>query len=330
MQVQVHPMWESYPKIKADLLSVLQMVESHVRIHDKNIESTIRDLIYSGGKLLRPAYTLLCSQIGSASSQEKERSIAVAAALETLHMATLVHDDVIDEADTRHSNPTIHTQKGNQFAIYSGDYLFCVCFTILSKHASSLAHLEFNARSMEKILTGELDQLNSRYRTVASVKDYLSRISGKTAQLFAVSCYSGAITSDASRRQAVTAWNMGHYIGMAFQIMDDVLDFKGDSQTLGKPSMADIRQGIYTLPLLYAMKAKPNVLHPLLAKKEALTENDLMQIMEIVEETRGVEKAQQVAEKYTNKALKALAKLPDGEYKRTLYEITTNLLHRTV
>lgn len=256
-----------YPRLQSDLQSVLQVIESHLQIHDKRIEATIKELVYSGGKLLRPAYTLLCAQIGDISNQDKERSIAVAAALETLHMATLIHDDVIDEADFRHGNPTIHTQQGNQFAIYSGDYLFCVCFTILSKYARTLAHLEFNARSMEKILTGELDQLHARYQIGTSIKDYLARISGKTAQLFAVSCYSGAITSQATRRQTMLAWSMGHYIGMAFQIIDDVLDFKGDFNTVRKPTLADIRQGIYTLPLIYALRERPEKLSPYLNKK---------------------------------------------------------------
>lgn len=330
MAVPVHPMWGPYPRLQADLQSVLQVIESHLQIHDKRIEATIKELVYSGGKLLRPAYTLLCAQIGEVSNQDKERSIAVAAALETLHMATLIHDDVIDEADFRHGNPTIHTQQGNQFAIYSGDYLFCVCFTILSKYARTLAHLEFNARSMEKILTGELDQLHARYQMGTSIKDYLARISGKTAQLFAVSCYSGAITSKATRRQTMLAWNMGHYIGMAFQIIDDVLDFKGDFNTMRKPTLADIRQGIYTLPLLYALREQPEKLSPYLNKKADLSDDELMEVLAIVEQTKGIEKSKRLAQKYIDKALKSLSKLPDGDYKETLYELTVMLSDRKV
>ncbi len=328
MAIPVHPMWGPYPRLQSDLQSVLQVIESHLQIHDKRIEATIKELVYSGGKLLRPAYTLLCAQIGDASNHDKERSIAVAAALETLHMATLIHDDVIDEADFRHGAPTIHTQQGNQFAIYSGDYLFCVCFTILSKYARTLAHLEFNARSMEKILTGELDQLHARYQIGTSIKDYLARISGKTAQLFAVSCYSGAITSQATRRQTMLAWSMGHYIGMAFQIIDDVLDFKGDFNTVRKPTLADIRQGIYTLPLIYALREQPEKLSPYLNKKADLTDDELMEVLAIVEQTKGIEKSKRLARKYIDKALKSLSKLPDGDYKETLYELTTMLLDR--
>ncbi|WP_400245089.1 polyprenyl synthetase family protein [Niallia sp. JL1B1071] len=326
--MRVHQMWDTYPELKNDLSKVLQLIESNIRVRDKVVEKTIKDLIYSGGKLLRPAYSLLCSQIGP--SKDKNRAIAVSAALETLHMATLIHDDVIDESPTRHNIPTIHAHNGNKFAIYAGDYLFCVCFTILSKHATSLSHLEFNARSMEKILSGELDQLNARYQSKVTVKNYLTRISGKTAQLFAVSCYSGAIESEASRPLAMNAWNMGHYIGMAFQIMDDILDYKGDSLTLGKPVMADIKQGHYNLPLIYAIQANPKELIPILDKKDALTNEDMQQISELISKYKGVEKAELLAKKYTEKAIKQLNKLPEGDYKNHLYAITNSLLKRKV
>ena len=326
--MRVHPMWNSFPALQADLANVLELIDTHIRVRDKTIEKTIKDLIHSGGKLLRPAYSLLCAEIGP--EHDKEKATAVAAALETLHMATLIHDDVIDGATTRHGTPTIHTTHGNQFAIYSGDYLFSVCFTLLSRHATSLAHLEFNSRSMEKILSGELDQLHSRFKPPESVKSYLARISGKTAQLFAVSCYSGAIESNASRRQTMNAWNMGHYIGMAFQIMDDILDYKGQEKTVGKPVMADVQQGIYTLPLIYAMQSNRKTLKPILTKQEPLTEQDMQTILVTIEEEKGLEKAQQLAERYTNKALNELKKLPDGTYKDTLYQITTSLLNRNL
>ncbi|MCT2534302.1 polyprenyl synthetase family protein [Aquibacillus koreensis] len=326
--MRVHQMWNAYPALKTDLSQVLELIEKHIRVRDKTVETTIRNLVHSGGKLLRPAYSLLCSEIGP--NNNKEKSIAVAAALETLHMATLVHDDVIDEAETRHGNKTIHTNNGNKFAIYAGDYLFCVCFTILSRHANSLAHLEFNARGMEKILSGELDQLNSRYQSTVSVKNYLSRVSGKTAQLFAVSCYSGAITSDASRRQAMLAWNMGHYMGMAFQIIDDILDYQGTSDTLGKPVMADIRQGIYNLPIIYAMQENQEAFKPLLSKGDTLTDEDLEKLMDLINRYQGVEKARHLAKRYTHKAIAQIKKMPKGDYREKLLEITTTLLNRNV
>ncbi len=324
--MRVHPMWDNHPEMKKDLENVLKLINKNIRVRDQQVNAIIKDMIFSGGKLLRPAYSILCSNIGP--EKDKDRAVAVAAALETLHMATLVHDDVIDGASTRHGHTTLHTTHGSQFAIYAGDYLFSVCFTILSRHATSLAHLEFNSRSMEKVLSGELDQLNARFQPPDSVKSYLARISGKTAQLFAVSCYAGAIESKATNRQARIAWNMGHYIGMAFQIMDDILDYQGNEQTVGKPVMADVQQGIYTLPLIYAMQEKPAMLTPLLSKRENLNETELSTILATIQQVDGIKKAQQLAERYTNKALKELSKLPNGNYKDYLYMITKSLLTR--
>ncbi|WP_062353692.1 polyprenyl synthetase family protein [Bacillus kwashiorkori] len=324
--MHVHPMWNTYPDLQQDLLEVVRLIDKSIHIRNKRIEKIISEQIHSGGKLLRPAYALLSSKIGKETN--KERAIAVAAALECLHMATLVHDDVIDEAETRHNIPAIHTEYGNKFAIYAGDYLFCLCFQILAKHASSVSNLEFNTRGMEKILTGELDQLHSRYERPESVKNYLSRISGKTAQLFAISCYAGAVESNANRKLTMIAWNMGHYIGMAFQIMDDVLDYKGDSQKVGKPVLSDFRQGIYTLPLIYALRENPVVFEPLLEKRDDLTEEDIDNLLNLINKYDGVKKAEKLAERYTKKAIKEIGKLPEGQYKETLLALTNFLLER--
>lgn len=325
--MRTHPMWNDYPRIKEDLSQVISLIEKHIRIRDQHVRTKIKRVIHGGGKLLRPAYSLLCSEIGA--ENNKDKAIAVAAALETLHMATLIHDDVIDDAETRRGQATLQTMQGNKYAIYAGDYLFSVCFTLLSKYADSLSLLQYNSRSMERVLIGELDQLNSRFQPPHSVKSYLSRISGKTAQLFAVSCYTGAVESSATKRQARNAWNMGHYIGMAFQIIDDILDYQGAKDTVGKPVMADIQQGIYTLPLIYAMQGKNKELEMLLTHDRPFSDHELKQISHYIEQNNGIEKAMKLAERYTEKALNELNKLPNGDYKDTLNQLTVQLLKRT-
>lgn len=324
--MEIHPMWRDYPSLQEDLPKVKQLIDNHIRIKDKDIRATLKKAVNSGGKLLRPAFSLLCHEMGPV--QDKDKALAIAAALETLHMATLIHDDVIDDAMTRRGQATLQTLQGNKFAIYAGDYLLSVCFTILSKHSNSLAHLEYNARSMEKLLTGELDQLHSRFQTPNSVKNYLSRISGKTAQLFALSCYVGAVESKATKRQARNAWNMGHYIGMAFQIIDDILDYQGDYQVVGKPVMSDVQQGIYTLPLIYAVLGDAKAALPILEKKRPFSSEDLEQLYQIIEKQDGINKALKIAERYTHKAINELNKLPNGHYKEQLYQIIANILKR--
>jgi heptaprenyl diphosphate synthase len=252
----------------------------------------------------------------------------VAAALECLHMATLVHDDVIDRADTRHGQTTVHVDYGNKLAIYTGDYLLALAFSILSKYADSVPEVNVRGFKADKILAGELAQLHGQYRISVSVKTYLSQISGKTAQLFAISCYSGALASRADQKTAAHAWRMGHHIGMAFQIIDDLLDYQSDSQTLGKPAMSDIRRGIYTLPLIYAIKSDPDFLHPYLKKQANLTDDDLHAVLTSIKKHDGITKSLQVAQSFTQKALNELRLLPDGTYKTTLEQLTKSLLNR--
>lgn len=326
--MSVHPMWDAYPELKEDLIRVLQAIESHIRIHDQAIEQRIRQYIHASGKMLRPAYTLICSEIGP--ERDKDRAIAAAAAVQCLHMATLVHDDVIDQSDTRHGQATFNAEYGNKVAIYTGDYLFSLAFSILEPYASesSVPRLSFKQIEADRILAGELEQLHAQYQTPSSVKHYLSQISGKTAQLFAVSCYAGAGVGKSIQSDASHAWNMGHDIGMAFQIIDDILDYQGSQDMMGKPVMNDFRNGIYTLPVLIAIKAEPEFFHPLLAKKGNLTVADLAAVQEAITRNHGIEKAMDLARRYTRKALKEMDALPDGAYKKVLNRLTRSLLER--
>lgn len=324
--MRIHPIWNQYPYMQRDLQDVLRVMEKNIKIRDKQVEKNIKELIHAGGKMLRPAYTLLCAHIGP--HYECEEATAVAAALEVLHMATLIHDDIIDDAETRRNQPTIQSKYGKKYAVYTGDYLFCVCFKILAKHSKSLTSIEFDTKHMEKILVGELDQMNMRYNIDISIRQYLKQISGKTAQLFALSCYSGASISEASPSLIRTAWNIGHNMGMAFQIIDDILDYTRNAEQIGKPVLNDIKQGVYSLPLIYAIRENKKAFQPILEKREHMTDADLEMILTLIHQYRGVEKAQALAEKYTNKAMKLIKTLPDGQYKHDMLEITSTILNR--
>src|SRR5690625_97949 len=172
--MKIHPIWNDYPEINNRLLKVDQVIQSHIRIKDKKVRAIINDVVDSGGKLLRPAYALLCSQIGP--EQDEDKALAIAAALETLHIATLIHDDVIDQADRRRGKATLNNLFDNKFAIYAGDYLFSVCFSILSGYASSLLLIAYHSRSMEMFLRGECDPLHSRLHHPKREQTYVSII----------------------------------------------------------------------------------------------------------------------------------------------------------
>lgn len=315
--------WNEYPVIKDDLNSIVDIMKKNTKCKDKVMQKSIHELIDSGGKLLRPAFVLMSSRFGN---YNEEKSHALAAVVEMIHMATLVHDDIIDDSKLRRGQETIQSKYGKDYAVYIGDFLFCVCFKILASN-SSLTSIKIDSKSMSRICLGEVEQLNSRFVQNISLKRYLNRISAKTAELFSLSLYSGAAESECSEKLCRVFWNIGHNIGMAFQIIDDILDYTGDDFSIGKSATNDIKQGIYTLPVIYALEENRNVLSPILSKSEYKNE-DVHNIIKLVNQCGGVEKSKRLAQRYTDKAFGLIDKLPENDYKDILKQITQKLLHR--
>ncbi|WP_071130424.1 polyprenyl synthetase family protein [Enterococcus timonensis] len=326
--MKIHPMWQEFPTIQKDLNQTLTLMEKSIQINNKPVKQAIVDMIHSGGKLLRPAYQLLFAQFGP--NQEAKKAVALAASIELLHTATLIHDDIIDMSELRRRLPTIQATFGNDVAVYAGDYLFICCFKLLAGYASSLKSIQLNSVSMEKVLIGELGQMNFRYDYSGGVAAYLDNITGKTAELFALSCFVGAYESGCSQKMANNARKIGLNIGIAFQIIDDILDYSQTSKKIGKPVLEDVKQGVYSLPLLLALENKKEELAPLLAKKENLSDAEAEEIFALVHAADGVKKAQALAEQYTKDALVAIEKLPDNSMntKETLKKLTTKILWR--
>lgn len=326
--MKIHPMWDAYPTLKAELTQTLALMQDTIQLNNSDVQTAIIDMIQAGGKLLRPAYQLLFSEFGP--EREEKKSIAVAASIELLHTATLIHDDIVDTADVRRGLPTIRTHFGNDVAVYAGDYLFICCFKLLTKYTGSLKSIELNSQSMEKILTGELGQMNYRYDYSGGTDAYLANISGKTAELFGLSCFIGAYESGTTKLFANNARKIGLNIGIAFQIIDDILDYSQTSTTIGKPVLEDVRQGVYSLPLLLALDTNKAELEPLLAKKADLTDSEAERIYDIVATSGGVARAHALAESYTQIALAAIKKLPDNSQhtRAILLELTQKILDR--
>ncbi|ALV22302.1 MAG: polyprenyl synthetase family protein [Carnobacterium sp.] len=324
--MQIHPLWTTYPELAAELEKTTQLMGEQVRLRNKEIESVLLDRIHAGGKMVRPAYTLLFSKFGK--EQNSERTRSVAAAIELLHMATLIHDDIIDDSPKRRGKPSIQAQYGKDVAVYAGDYLFTVCFRLLSTYATTDNQIEINTRGMERILLGELDQMHLRYKQTMTIRNYLTQISGKTAQLFSLACYSGALEGGQSERFARNGYYIGSHIGMAFQIMDDILDYSQSTENFGKPVLEDVKQGVYTSPLIYALRKNDPRLKQLIAKQEQMTKEDALEVQQLVIKLGGLAEAQKLAEKYTQKALKRIQQLPDQVEKEIIREVTLSLLNR--
>ncbi|MGL4914446.1 MAG: polyprenyl synthetase family protein [Romboutsia sp.] len=316
--------WSDYPIIEKEVEEVKKIIAKNAKCKDKIIENSILELLNSGGKMLRPAFTVIASKFGN---YNEERTRALSSVMEMFHMATLVHDDIIDEAKFRRGKETVQSKYGKNYAVYIGDYLFCLCFKILATTSSIERGIEVDTQVMSRICMGEIDQLNSRFNKNVSVKDYLKRTSGKTAELFSLSFYIGAAESSCDKKICRTFWNIGHNIGMAFQIMDDILDYTSTDEELGKQSGKDIKEGIYTLPLILSMKKNSKAFEDVLNKDE-YTDEEVANIISIVKDNDGIKEAIKIAEKYTQKAFRDINKLPDNEYKTILEDIVEKLLVR--
>ena len=299
----VHPMWMEYPELHEELKQVKALMHDAITVENKQIREAIWAVLESGGKMVRPAYLILFSMWNE--NRNKEEVHAVAAALELLHVATLLHDDVIDEADTRRGQETISARFGNRVAIYAGDYLLTVCYQLLSKYSQDLAGIQIPTYGMMRVIEGELSQMEESYKTDVTVQDYLKRID-----------------------ELEHARHIGNSIGMAFQLLDDILDYEVTSDQFGKPVLEDVVQGVYTMPLIASLPKCEKELLPLLEKKNQLTATDRLAIQKLVVNAGGVETAKDFAEKYTMKAIHQIEKLPEADVKPMLLKITNQLLQR--
>ncbi|WP_119325368.1 polyprenyl synthetase family protein [Companilactobacillus musae] len=316
--------WKSYPQLGEKLDLTTDYIHQMVKIKNLDISSMIIDLT-SGGKMLRPAFFLLFSDF-SENKQETEKLIPLAASLEILHVATLIHDDVIDDSPMRRSQPTIHTKYGRRNAIYAGDYLFTIYFELISKHLKNNTDILRNALSMKRILIGELDQMRINYNVHATTDMYLKEISGKTAELFSLSANMGAIVSGGDEILVNRCKEIGHDIGMAFQIIDDILDFSNSAQT-GKPVHEDLKNGVYSLPYILGLEDGNQELITVLSKDE-LTSDDSSKATNIVIDDGYLNQAKDIARTYTQHALSEISKLPSNASRKVITTVVKKLVNR--
>ena len=325
--IKTHPMWDNYPDIQYFLRQCLERIKEKTTIENNEIKQTILDLIESQGKLLRPAYFYLFSQLGNASSDEHPKLISAAASTEVLHLATLIHDDIIDESKMRRGLETVQSKHGKDVAVYTGDLLLSVYFDLLADATDSMEIIKLNTLSMKRVLLGEINQMTNTYNTKATYDDYLRSIKGKTAQLFELSCYEGAYFGQGASEVIEKSRFIGQSIGIAFQMLDDILDYTQTSKTLAKPVLNDVKQGIYTLPIILGIETSVDFL-PLLEKKENLSKNDLATLLSLLEEHHCIERARDIAKKYIDQALVSIKTLPAQPERDMLYELTHQLLTR--
>ncbi|MFC6175262.1 polyprenyl synthetase family protein [Companilactobacillus huachuanensis] len=316
--------WKSYPQLGEKLDLTTDYIHQAVKINNLDISSMIIDLT-SGGKMLRPAFFLLFSDFGE-NRRKTSELIPLAASLEILHVATLIHDDVIDDSPLRRSQPTIHTKYGRRNAIYAGDYLFTLYFELISRNLNDNNDILRNALSMKKILVGELDQMLINFNVKATTEMYLQEISGKTAELFSLSATMGAIVSEGNQELIGRCKGIGYDIGMAFQIIDDILDFSNSAQT-GKPVHEDLKNGVYSLPYILGLEAGNEQLIEILSKDNLNIDDDL-KATNIVVDDGYLNQAKDIAQGYTKRALDEIDKLPKNTSQKVLKAVVKKLINR--
>ena len=317
--------------ILVPILADLQAVEAKLResaLENQNpaLTSALDHLLASGGKRVRPAVTLLSARLFDA---PRGRSVALAAALEMLHTATLVHDDLIDGSLLRRGLPTLNAQWTPGATVLTGDFLFARAAE-LAAETDSVRVMRIFSRTLMVIVNGEINQMFVG-RGQASREGYLQRIYAKTASLFAVASEAAAVLGEADAATVSAMRSFGREVGMAFQIMDDILDFTGDETRLGKPVGSDLRQGLFTLPVLYFLEAYPDDrdVAALLNGRSGDAER-VERVVQAVRDSDAVGQALNEAKAYIGRAQAALAPMPDNEYRRALSDLAEYFVSRNV
>ena len=302
-----------------DLIEIRKIIISNLRDRDANVQSLMNNIGAVEGKMIRAILVLIGGSFGKI---EKTNLLHISAAVEILHLATLIHDDIVDDSDLRRGKKTINATHGIKSALFMGDYLFAESFILFSKFSSPRG-LTNISETIKFICKSEINQFLSSYSLNSTIKDYLIRINGKCASLFSLSLSIGAYEGNADRRTILKLNRIGYYSGMAFQLVDDILDISTPKLTLGKPSETDIKKGIYSLPIIYEIKKKNGELI------NALENNNFSKVLELIKDSEGLQKSKDVAKKYTYKALRLIDELPASQERLALEALVSFLLNRS-
>jgi len=297
-----------YKSIQQDLDKVNAELHSISNIDFKWLSEQLSYVIKGGGKGIRPALTLLS---GKFYNYDLTYLMPMAVAIELLHTSTLIHDDAIDNSAVRHGRPTFNKLWGIDPAVLLGDYLFAKAGEFVAD-TESLRAIKLFSQTLAIISSGEVNQFLATYKLEQTREHYIQRIAQKTASLFALATESGAILSEAPEESVEILREYGYNLGIAFQIVDDILDFIGTEEILGKPTGSDLAQGTLTLPSMLVLEYYPDD-NPIKKLFENGDKKNIAQAIELVRNSSTiVEECYKVASDYRTKACKSLNQLPDN------------------
>ncbi len=293
-----------------------EAIESALHHAIADSEGIVRDMclhiLNAGGKRIRPLLVLYSGNLFSDGNKAELLQTAVAA--ELIHMASLVHDDIIDGSPYRRNKPSVNKVWGNHFAVLCGDYLFAKAFGLLSDPGAA-AGMSYMVEAIQGMCYGEILQASDKYVTSISLEAYYNKIAKKTALFIARCCKAGAVVAGADGAQTDLAGQYGMNLGYAFQITDDVLDFCGDAAAMGKPAGEDLMQGILTLPVILLLRHDaygPWIRQ--MIQNRAFSDENIHRVKLILEETGSIKKSYEIAEYHMERAKAALRLLPQSRY----------------
>ncbi len=312
--------------VRADFDAVNHSIREQLNSDIALINTLGEYIIQSGGKRLRPLILMLSAK---ALGYRGEQHISLAAVIEFIHTATLLHDDVVDASDLRRGNPTANHVWGNDVSVLVGDFLYSRSFEMMVA-VNSMAVMDLMSHTTNAIAEGEVMQLLNAHNPDTTEEAYLDTIYRKTARLFEAAAQLGGIITDQDSATQRALSNYGKYLGTAFQIVDDLLDYRSSSEEMGKNTGDDLAEGKPTLPLIHAMQVGSEANQALVRKAIENGEREkIEEILSIVESTGALQYTSTAARRQAKLAQQSLNPLPDSPYKKALFELADFSIQRT-
>lgn len=313
----------SLDMVQEDIRRVEERMYAQADDHHPELQAALKHLVVSGGKRVRPALTLL---VGEMLGGDKDRLITLAAAIEMLHTATLVHDDLIDGSLLRRGIPTINAQWSPGATVLTGDFIFATAAR-LAAETDSIRVMQIFAQTLAIIVNGEITQMFSSHG-LASRDDYYRRIHAKTASMFELATSAAAVLSLSDEHTFEAVRKFGKQVGMAFQIVDDILDFTGEQVRVGKPVASDLRQGLITLPALYFYESNVDDSRMRSVIQGTITERDLESLIHDIRTRGSVQEALREAREFVVRGVSELNTLPPSSARESLADVAYFLVDR--
>jgi all-trans-nonaprenyl-diphosphate synthase len=314
-----------FAPVESDLHLLVDNLKNLVGAKHPILYAAAEHLFGAGGKRMRPAIVLLLARAIAADADILPQHRRLAEITEMIHTASLVHDDVVDESDVRRGVPTVHSSFGNRVAVLAGDFLFAQSSWYLA-NLDNLTVVKLLSEVIMDLAEGEIQQGLNRFDTGLTLEAYLDKSYYKTASLMANSSKSVGVLSGLPEHQLDNLYAYGRNLGLAFQIVDDILDFTSSSEVLGKPSGSDLKSGNLTAPVLFALEEKPFLAG--LIEREFSEAGDFEQALELIHQSDGIARSRELATHHAESAIACLEHLPASDSQKALVELCSYVLRR--